>query len=186
MVRMMSEQAVPMGNYFLRDIVALHAVSRIYMGDSVLQRSPGAVSNSVRLLQTVLTAEIVCVLRYTRISVSEAGLKHAQIGAEFQEQANDERRHMATVAERIMQLGGTPAFSLQNLASRIVRDIDGESFTEILRNNLLAEQNVIEHYRELIEYFSVCDPATQSLLEDLLEDEENHMVDMQDLLLDSE
>jgi hypothetical protein len=50
------------------------------MRNNDVQRTTGDSPNSVRLLQTVLTTEIVCVLRYTKISVSlEAQAKIADI-----------------------------------------------------------------------------------------------------------
>jgi bacterioferritin len=183
----MTEFVYPEQNNFLKDVSALYERARGYLSDDTDQgNARGKAGRSVKLLQTVLSTEIICVLRYTKISVSEIGLKDAQIGAEFQEQANDERRHMAAAAVRIKQLGGVPDFSLKDFATPNVGHIEGKTLSEIVRNNLCAEQVVIRHYRELIEHFSAHDPLTQRILEDTLEEEENHTADMQDMLLNSE
>jgi bacterioferritin len=45
----------------------------------------------------------------------------------------------------------------------------------------LAERVLIDHYHELIGYFSSCDPATSALLQDIAQEVEYHINDMQDL-----
>jgi len=180
----MFEQQMRAENFFLKDICSLRASTREVLDNVPLQNKAGIdVHQSIELLQTVLTAEIVCVLRYTMISVSHNGLKNGWIGTEFQEQANDERKHMKMAAERIEQLGGTPNFNPEGLDSRIamLNDYDGD-FAKQLRENLVVEQNVIEHYRDLIGYFSYGDPESCKMLEDIIRDEENHTNDIYDLL----
>ena len=177
----MFEQRVVAENFFLKDIHALRETAQKYLGDTAPMAD--AQEASIELLQTVLAAEIICVLRYTMISVSPDGLKNTWIGAEFQEQANDERKHMKMAAERIQQLGGVPNFNLENMSSRIPASPDGNgNFARYLHENLAAEQSVIEHYRNLIRHFSSSDSETCSLLEDIIRDEEDHTNDMQDLL----
>jgi bacterioferritin len=176
----MFEQRVVAENFFLKDIHALRETAQKYLGDAPTANGPEA---SVELLQTVLSAEIICVLRYTMISVSPDGLKNTWIGAEFQEQANDERKHMKMAAERIQQLGGVPNFNPESMASRITASQDSHgNFARYLHENLAAEQDVMEHYRDLIRHFSPTDSETCSMLEDIIRDEEDHTNDMQDLL----
>ncbi len=176
----MFEQQIIAENLFLKDITALR--------DSVgwMLREPadaGRREHSIALLQTVLAAEIVCVLRYTMISVSPDGLKNGWIGNEFQAQANDERKHMTMAAERIEQLGGVPDFAPEGLSSRVESLLNFEgSFAKRVAQNLAAEQAVIAHYRALIGHFAGRDPQTAALLEDIIRDEEDHTSDMQDLL----
>ncbi|OYV39976.1 MAG: hypothetical protein B7Z80_05785 [Rhodospirillales bacterium 20-64-7] len=175
------EQSVLPENYFLKDVQALKAATR-----GLLAREPGAVSerqDTIALLQSVLAAEIVCVLRYTMISISQDGLRNEAIGAEFQEQANDERKHMKMAAARIVELGGKPNFNPEHLASRVaaLSDCDG-NFAQRVRENLAAEQSVIAHYHTLIEHFSGRDPQTCAMLQEIVRDEEDHTRDMEDLI----
>ncbi|MDR3505412.1 MAG: ferritin-like domain-containing protein [Acidocella sp.] len=168
------------GEFFLRDIRSLRANA-----DALLLAGSRheAAHRTVELLQTLLTAEIVCVLRYTSLSVSPLGLKYTSIGAEFQEQANDERRHMALLAERIAELGGVPDFSPCGLVSRrYASDETEDCLAEIVRDNLEAERGVIEHYRGLIRHFSKTDHETCKMLKYILQDEEHHIADMHDLI----
>jgi len=171
---MFTQNAVP-GNVFLNDISALRQNAQ-----KVMKAAPLDGATSIALLQSVLSAEIVCVLRYTMISVSRDGLKNPAIGAEFQEQANDERRHMMMAAERIEQLGGTPDFS-PRVSAEAATPMDAD-FARRVRENLVAEQSVISHYQELISFFADKDPQTCAMLTEIMRDEEDHTSDMEDLL----
>jgi bacterioferritin len=138
---------------------------------------------SIDLLQGALAAEIVCVVRYSLLAISEEGLKNEWFATEMQAQANDERRHMAMLSERIEQLGGVPEFNPKGLQDRISGlSRCAETLTEQLRQNLAAEQCLVDHYQKLLTYFDRHDPETASMLMDILQDEENHRADMQDLL----
>ncbi len=180
----MIEQIPITENYFLADVYALReAVNRCLERNITKEDDCPDVQTSIAFLQTVLVAEIVCVLRYTMISVSAAGLQNAVIGAEFQEQANDERKHMMMAAERIKQLGGKPNFEPDGLVSRTAAGgASDRNLAEAARENLIAENNIIELYRDLIGYFSSRDPVTCMMLKQILQDEENHTADMQDLM----
>jgi bacterioferritin len=176
----MDEQA-PAPNAFLQAINKIRDDARAVMQGPAPQWLMRR-KVDVALLQSVLDAEIACVLRYTMISVSETGLRHAAIGAEFQEQANDERRHMSLAAARIEELGGTPDFSAETAFRAAVKRDVVKDFSVHIRENLEAEQSVIEHYRELIRFFGTRDAETCRLLEDIVRDEEDHTSDIEDLL----
>ena len=60
---------------------------------------------------------------------------------------------------------------------------NGGNLIEMLRQNLVAERIVIEHYQELIRYFGDTDPTTRIMLEHILADEEEHASDLHDLLV---
>jgi len=174
----MFEQDAAPENAFLDAITKIREDARAVMN----WPAPLARKAATALLQSVLDAEIACVLRYTMISVSETGLRHETIGAEFQEQANDERRHMNLAAARIAELGGKADFSAEAaLRAAMPRDV-GKDFFRHIQENLAAEQAVIAHYRELMLYFRASDPETCQLLEDIVRDEEDHTSDIEDLL----
>lgn len=173
----MSGTRISADNLFLRDVVAVRASARGYLAGG--PRSEAAIG----LLQAALAIEIACVWRYTMMSVSVAGLRDDLVGAEFQEQANDERRHVRMVAERIEQLDGVPDFAPEGLtAHRAVSCGTDGDFDAMVAQNLVAEQSVVEYYRDLIGYFQASDPATAAMLADILEDEEDHATDMHDLV----
>ena len=132
----------------------------------------------------MLATEIVCVLRYTMHSVAATGIASESVKEEFAEHAKEERGHMLEVAERINQLGGTPNFNPEGLATRSASQYaEGEHLVGMIRENLIAERIAVDHYRELIRFFGDKDPATRVMLEGILRNEEEHANDMHDLLV---
>jgi|GEM_PF-4723194 bacterioferritin len=174
----MFEQGALPENHFLSDIMALQRDPWVLPTPTSQEISR---EKSIQLLQTVLSAEIVCVLRYTAISVSPDALRSDWIAAEFQEQANDERQHMARVAARIEQFGGIPDFRTPMAAVRRYGAGD-YSLAKRVRENLAAERSIIEYYNDLIQYFAGFDPETAELLREIVVDEENHTSDLEDLI----
>jgi bacterioferritin len=171
-------------NYFLRDVQALRAQAKKSLEDGAVTSDYPDVARSIELLQSVLATEIVCVLRYTMNSISVSGLSSKSVAAEFQEHAEDERKHMMMVAERIDQLGGDPDFNPQDLASRSATEYgDGGTLIDMVKQNLVAERIAVEHYRDIIAYFADRDPSTRLMLEQILAEEEEHATDMHDLLI---
>jgi bacterioferritin len=95
----------------------------------------------------------------------------------------EEQQHMMAVAERINQLGGSPNFNPEGLATRSASQYgEAENLVEMIEENLIAERIAVDHYRELIRFFGDDDPATRVMLEGILSKEEEHANDMQDLL----
>jgi bacterioferritin len=92
---------------------------------------------------------------------------------------------MMLIAERINQLGGTPDFAPEGLASRSSSEYGKQelNLVDMLKENLIAERIAIDHYRELIGYFGHKDPTTRTMLEGILATEEEHANDMHDLLV---
>lgn len=172
-------------NTFLTDVQTLRdrAKKSIETG-AVTPTYEGDVQTAIDLLQTVVATELVCVLRYTMHSISVEGLTSESVADEFATHAKEERGHMLAAANRIDQLGGVPNFDPEGLATRSASEY-GKSgnLVEMVRQNLVAERLVIEHYRELIRYFADKDPTTRIMLERILADEEEHATDMHDLLV---
>lgn len=172
-------------NLFLRDIEKLRADAKRSLEEgAVTANYDGDVDKAIDLLQAALATEIVCVLRYTMNAISVEGLNSKGVADEFNEHAADEQEHMRMIAERIDQLGGTPNFDPQGLAARSATEYGGEgTLIDLVKQNLVAERIAVEHYRDLIRYFSENDPTTRLMLEHILEDEEEHANDMHDLLV---
>jgi bacterioferritin len=169
---------------FLTDVKKLRSRARASIEKGPLTPDyQGDVKQAIEILQAVLATEIVCVLRYTMNAVAATGLSSEGVKDEFDQHAKEEQGHMREVAERINQLGGTPDFNPEGLASRAASQYTvGKNLVEMIRENLIAERIACEHYRELIRYFGDKDPATRVMLEGILVNEEEHASDMLDLL----
>jgi bacterioferritin len=170
---------------FLSDIKTLRERARKDIGSgNVTFTYEGDVKKTIEILQSVLATEIVCVLRYTMHAVTAAGIASESVKAEFQQHADEERAHMLSVAERINQLGGTPNFDPKGLETRSASEYgSAQTLIDMIRENLIAERIAVDHYRELIRYFSDNDPTTRHMLVGILAVEEEHANDMHDLLV---
>ncbi len=173
---------------FLTDVQELRARARKSLDKGAITPDyQGDVKQTIEILQAVLATEIVCVLRYTMNAVAAAGLSSDSVKEEFDEHAKEEQEHMRRVAERINQLGGTPNFNPEGLATRSASQYTvGANLIEMIKENLVAERIACEHYRELIRYFADKDPTTRVMMESILTKEEEHANDMHDLLVSHE
>lgn len=171
-------------NIFLRDVKTLRDQARKSLEDGALTQDYPDADRAITLLQGALATEIVCVLRYTMNAIAVSGITSKSVAAEFTEHANEERMHMQRLAERIDQLGGVPDFDPATLVKRSATEYGhGGTLSEMVEQNLVAERIAIEHYRDLITYFTDRDPSTRAMLETILADEEEHATDMHDLLV---
>jgi bacterioferritin len=176
--------AMPSKQPFLTDVTELRKRARKHMErGAVTEDYGGDVEVAVKLLNTALATEIVCVLRYQYHAVMAAGIHSESVKSEFEQHAADEQEHANWLAERINQLGGKPNMNPEGLLSRSHSEyVEGETLADMIRENLVAERIAIESYREMIRYFADHDPTTRRLLEEILEKEEEHANDMHDLL----
>jgi bacterioferritin len=170
---------------FLTDVQELRKRARANIDKGAVTPAYQAdVQQTIDILQSVLATEIVCVLRYTMNAIAASGISSDSVKEEFEEHAKEERGHMREVAERINQLGGSPDFNPEGLASRSASQyVVGSNLVEMIKENLVAERIACEHYRELIRYFADKDPTTRVMMEGILTNEEEHANDMHDLLV---
>ncbi len=170
---------------FLTDVKQLRAQARANIEKGAVTKAyEGDIKQTLDILQTVLATEIVCVLRYTMNAVAASGLSSDSVKKEFDENAKEEAGHMRLVAERINQLGGTPNFNPEGLATRSASQYtESPNLVEMIKENLIAERIACEHYRELVRFFADKDPTTRVMMENILVNEEEHANEMHDLLV---
>jgi bacterioferritin len=137
----------------------------------------------VELLNGALATELVCILRYKRHHFTAHGMASPAIAAEFMVHAQEEAGHADKLAERIVQLGGSPDFSPDSLTKRSHADYDdSDDLKAMVRANLVAERIAVESYRQMITLIGDKDPTTRRLLEQILNDEEEHADELKDML----
>lgn len=175
---------MPDSNPAPRSIQAIRELARRDVEQGAITANYGADKSSVvQLLNEALATEIVCTLRYKRHYFMAKGLTSAGIAEEFLQHANEESSHADRLADRIVQLGGAPNFNPEGLADRSHAEyVEGESLTEMIRENLVAERVAIESYRQMIGSLGTGDPTTRRLLEEILAVEEEHAEDLLSLL----
>lgn len=137
----------------------------------------------IRILNQALATELVCVLRYKRHFYMAKGIHSQAVSEEFAEHAKEEQEHADQIAERITQLDGAPDFNPEGLLTRSHSEyVAGNSLTEMIREDLIAERIAVESYTEIIRYLADNDPTSRRMMEEILSKEEEHADDMKTLL----
>jgi len=179
------QAATPSGDRsVLTDIKVLRERAREHVRRGAVTTDYTADRNAIiTLLNEALATEIVCVLRYKRHYSMAQGPHATAAKEEFAEHAKDELEHADRIAERIVQLGGSPDFSPDGLTERSHAEYaEGHSLRDMMQEDLVAERIAIESYREMIHFVGEQDPTTRRLLEDILAKEEEHADDLARLL----
>ena len=89
--------------------------------------------------------------------------------------AQEEQGHADRIAERITQLGGEPDFNPATLLQRSHADYNASNdLKEMIRANLIAERVAIEAYSQMVDLIGDKDPTTKRLVEQILNDEQEH------------
>jgi bacterioferritin len=169
---------------FLTDVKTLRERARQHIaGGAVTKGYGGDTEIAVKLLNTALATEIICVLRYKRHYFMARGIHSGPAAAEFLEHAGEEQEHADRIAERIVQLGGAPDFAPDSLSARSHSEyVEGNSLIDMIKEDLVAERIAIDSYREMIGYFAPFDSTTRTMLEEITATEEKHADDLADLL----
>lgn len=171
---------MPVRQEGLSDISALRERARKHIeGGAVIDEYRADREQVIKILDEALATELVCSLRYKRHYFTAHGLASLSVAEEFLEHARQEDQHAELFAKRICELGGEPNFSPHGLAERSHAEyVEGNTLTEMIREDLIAERIAIESYREIIRYLGDDDPTTRRLFEEVLAVEEEHAEDL--------
>src|SRR5690242_2239680 len=169
---------------FITDIQTIRQRAREHIDRGAITDGYSADRETViKLLNEALATEIVCVLRYKRHHYMASGIHAESVAAEFLEHANEEQGHADSIAQRIVQLKGAPNFNPEGLLTRSHAEyVEGETLTDMIKEDLVAERIAIDSYREMINYFGTDDPTSRRLMEEILAVEEEHADDLVNLL----
>jgi bacterioferritin len=169
---------------FLTDVKTLRERARQHMMDGAVTKAyAGDTVAACKILNEALATEIVCVLRYKRHYFMAKGIHSGSVKAEFLEHAAEEQQHADRIAERIVQLGGEPNFSPQDMLSRSHSEyVEGSSLRDMIEEDLVAERVAIDSYREIAAYFAPFDTTTRQMIEEIQAVEEEHADDLAELL----
>lgn len=171
---------------FLSDISELRRRARQHIEEgAVTEAYRGNRETIIKLLNEALATEIVCVLRYKRHYFMAQGIHADPIAQEFLQHANEEQGHADEIANRIVQLGGSPNFSPDGILTRSHSEyVEGTTLVDMIKEDLVAERVAIDSYTEMIRYISDSDITTRRMLEQILAVEEEHADDLASFLSD--
>lgn len=169
---------------FLTDIKTLRERARQHIENGAVTEGYSADRETVvKLLNEALATELVCVLRYRRHYFTATGIHAEGVAAEFLQHSNEEQGHADMIAQRIVQLKGEPDLNPEGLLSRSHAEYtEGDTLTDMIKEDLIAERIAIDSYREMIQYFGNDDPTSRRLLETILAVEEEHADDLVSML----
>jgi bacterioferritin len=169
---------------FLSDVKMLRERARQHIENGAITAGYTADRETViKVLNEALATELVCVLRYKRHYFMATGIHAEGVAAEFLQHANEEQGHADQIAGRIVQLGGEPDFDPAGLTMRSHAEyVAGDTLTEMIKEDLVAERIAIDSYREIIQYLGNDDPTTRRMMEEILAVEEEHADDLVNLL----
>jgi len=110
-----------------------------------------------------------------------------EVAAELGQHAGDELKHAGMIADRIIQLGGTPVlkpedwYKLTNCGYEAPED---PAVIPVLKQNIKGEQCAIGVYQKLAEALKDKDPITYYMVLSILKDEVEHEDDLINILED--
>ena len=177
----MEQMKTPLAHGF--DVAAIRAAAANLADGAVTEGYQADREAVVEMLNDALATELLCVLRYKRHYFTVTGRGNGQVKAEFLEHAQQEQEHADQIAERIVQLNGSPNFNPATLAQRSHAEYDdSDDVQAMLRADLVAERVAIESYRQMIAAIGDKDPTTRQMLVEIMAVEEEHADDLRDLL----
>ena len=130
----------------------------------------------ITTLNSLLSDELSAVNQYMVHSEMSANWGYEKLHKYFEKRAIDEMKHAEILIGRILFLEGIPMVS-------ILHDIKiGSDATEQLGNDHFSEEGAIKAYNAAIVQAGVVkDFATREILEDILEDEDRHIDEIEEL-----
>jgi bacterioferritin len=145
------------------------------------------VNKLLELLNKAFADEWLAYYQYWIGAKVVKGLMRRAAVSELQEHAGDEHKHAGMLAERIIQLGGTPVlkpeewYKLTNCGYDAPED---PSVRAIVEQGVKGEQCAIDVYKRLLEVTRDKDEVTYRLILEILDDEVEHEADLQAILED--
>ena len=146
------------------------------------------VKKLIEMLNKALADEWLAYYQYWVGAKVVKGPMRPQIESELEEHAAEELKHANMLAERIIQLGGTPVLDpgeWKKISNCKYDAPDNPLVTKILGQNIKGEQCAIETYHRILEKVKLGnDPITFNMVRKIMEDEVEHEEDLQALLED--
>lgn len=174
-----------MQNQFAIDVSKIRDEARKHIAKGpVTPANTADLNRLIEVLNQVVATEMVCYLRYMQNAIVAQGIHREQVSDLFKDHAGEELDHFKRVSDRVNQLGGSPDMDPGTLVSRSHTEYETPLETDLqgmIRENFVAERIVIETYTEIVRWIGESDPTTRRLIEDILQEEEDHADELNDL-----
>ena len=143
----------------------------------------------IELLNQVFAEEWLAYYQYWIGAKVAVGPMRPDITEEFSEHAEEELKHANLLADRIIQLGGTPILNPEDWSKMAKCKYEAptdENVFAILQQNLTAERCAIAHYQQLCDLCHGVDYVTFRISEKILKEEVEHEQEIEDFINDLE
>ncbi|NLW89200.1 MAG: ferritin [Clostridiaceae bacterium] len=159
------------------------------MGTKAIDIANLDVSKLIQMLNEALAEEWLAYYQYWVGARVMEGPMRSEVEPELLLHATEELGHAELVADRILQLGGTPLLNPSQWASYSKCPYEEPTdpyIEEILKQNLDGERCAIQRYQDIAEFTHGKDMSTHQMAITILNDELEHEHDIQDFLADLE
>jgi len=147
------------------------------------------VDNLIETLNKALADEWLAYYQYWVGAKVAKGPMRGDVVTELMEHATEELGHAELLADRIIQLGGTPLLKPEDWykMTNCGYEAPEDPYVEVLlEQNIKGEQCAIDVYQQLTELTKDADPVTYEIVLSILTDEITHEEDLQALVEDIE
>lgn len=141
----------------------------------------------MKLLNCALAEEWLAYYQYWVGAKIAEGLERPKVVSEFMEHAHQELDHADLLAERIIQLGGTPILDPEEWKkqAQCKYEIPANPDTKVLvEQNLIAERCAVARYQQICEMCQGKDYETFRISRKILKEELEHEQEMEDFEAD--
>ena len=145
------------------------------------------VDNLIEILNKALADEWLAYYQYWVGAKVAKGPMRGAVTAELIQHATEELGHAELLANRILQLGGTPLLKPEDWykMTNCGYEAPEDPYVEVLLDqNIKGEQCAIGAYQQLVELTKEADPVTYEMALSILTDEIEHEEDLQALAED--
>lgn len=145
------------------------------------------VKSLIEQLNAALSEEWLAYYQYWVGALVVEGAMRTSVQGEFEEHAEEERQHAQLIADRIIELEGTPVLGPKQWfeLARCKYDTPTQFDTvSLLNQNVASERCAILRYQEIAKFTEGKDYTTCDIAKHILAEEEDHEQDLQDYLND--
>ncbi len=157
------------------------------MGDMARRISKTDVNDLIKTLNEAYAEEWLAYYQYFIGAKLAQGILRPSVVEEFEEHAKEEYEHAQMLADRIIELGGTPIINFDDLSKIAKCKYEApikEDTVSLINQNLDAERCAVGRYQGICDMTSGKDYVTFNLARHILKEEIEHEQEMEDFLKD--
>jgi len=151
-------------------------------GREILKSLGVKIEDLVTLLNKAYADEWLAYYQYWLGAKVAVGVPREAVVAELTQHAADELRHAGMVADRIIQLNGTPLLEPKDWLKETNCGYDSPKNPDVrvlLDQNIKGEQCAITQYKKIMDYIKDKDPVTYDIALQIIQDEIMHEEDLE-------